>query len=208
MGAKNAARVLYLGEWWRLFTTLALHGGVVHFAVNAVVQLRIGLWLEVLWGHSVWILIYATSGTFSSLVSCVLLPDILSVGASGAICGVIGAGLVYIVMTWHQTLPQDIRERNYHAGTLAANIVMTSILSLAPMADFAAHLGGFVSGAVLAVGLFADKMQERSANFRSAAKVLSGIAFGCLFFLTQMQFYNYGQPTRGLLNICEPSECQ
>jgi len=207
MGAKNAAKVLYRDEWWRLLSTLLLHGGLVHFSLNALIQLRMGLWLEVLWGHGVWSMIYFSSGAYSSLVSCVFLPDTLSVGASGAICGVIGAGLVFLLTTWNQTMPSDILERNANAFTLAFNIIGTACLSIVPNMDYAAHLGGFLSGMVLAMGIFANKMGERTRKVQWLLKVTGGVLWVGLVLATQAYFWKYGQPSRELLDICQPPDC-
>lgn len=201
LGAKNAARVLYKGEWWRLLTTLLLHGGLLHLLMNVMVQMRIGVTLEVLWGHHNWLLIYLASGGYSVLVSCIFLPDSLTVGASGSICGVIGAGLMFSLMTWTQIVaPREVRDRNMRVCTLGTTMLVTLLLSAVPMVDFAAHIGGFLAGFVLAVGVFADRLDTAgSSNVPTAMKAIAGTSYGIAVFATQVYFAQSTKPSRALL---------
>lgn len=80
MGAKNAALIVYRYEYWRLLTPMLLHAGFIHLAVNVLIQLRVGVMLELEWGLARYASVYATSGVTSSLLSCVALPDTLGVG--------------------------------------------------------------------------------------------------------------------------------
>ena len=70
LGAKNAALITYRGELWRLFTPMLLHAGLIHLAVNVLIQLRVGVLLELQWGLKHFSLIYVTSGLTSSIMSC------------------------------------------------------------------------------------------------------------------------------------------
>lgn len=49
-GAKNAALIVYHGEYWRLLTPVFLHAGVIHLLVNILIQFRVGVLLELQWG--------------------------------------------------------------------------------------------------------------------------------------------------------------
>lgn len=207
MGAKNPARVRYSHELWCLFTALLLHGGLLHFFMNMLVQLRTGVWLEVLWGSPTWLFVYIVTGSYSNLASCIFLPDALGVGSSGALCGVIGAGVVFIVFTWRQTLPNDVAERNMQLASLALTIVVTLLLSVLPMLDFAAHAGGFLAGAVLAVGLFAIRAQEISGRAVLVLRGGSAIGLCSLFGVSYVYFMLRSQPDRSLLHLCRPPDC-
>merc|ERR1719499_2376213 len=112
LGAKNVARIMVLNEWWRLVTPMLLHTGVFHLLGNLLVQLRTGSQLEYLWGHASWLFIYIVSGVYATLCSCVMLPGGLSVGSSGALCGLIGAWFAFTLITWYQTSPVDVDERD------------------------------------------------------------------------------------------------
>lgn len=81
MQAKNAAALVYEGQVWRLFTPIFLHAGLIHLAMNVLMQLRLGLYMELTWGPVVWGALYWGSGIASSLASAVLKPETISVGA-------------------------------------------------------------------------------------------------------------------------------
>jgi len=87
LGAKNAALIVYRHEWWRLLTPMLLHAGFIHLAVNVLIQLRVGVMLELEWGLKRFSVIYFVSGLTSSLLSCLALPDTIGVGyARSPIC--------------------------------------------------------------------------------------------------------------------------
>eukprot|EP00747_Dinoflagellata_sp_TGD_P090132 gnl/TRDRNA2_/TRDRNA2_164584_c0_seq1.p1 gnl/TRDRNA2_/TRDRNA2_164584_c0~~gnl/TRDRNA2_/TRDRNA2_164584_c0_seq1.p1 ORF type:complete len:468 (-),score=59.41 gnl/TRDRNA2_/TRDRNA2_164584_c0_seq1:97-1383(-) len=200
LGAKNAARILYFDEWWRLLTPMALHGGLLHLALNALFQLRTGVMLEVIWGHGSWLFIYITSGAYASLASCILLPGSLSVGSSGSLFGLVGAWVVFIVLTWNQTLPGDVGDRNTQLSALLMAIVITSLFNFVPLVDFASHLGGFVAGALLATIVFAGRLQDR--RYRLTARITGLVAFCVLVVASLMCFTLRTQPPRSLLDLC------
>lgn len=77
-------------EVWRLVTPIFLHAGLVHLATNLLMQLRVGLFVETLWGTRVYTAIYLASGVFASVYSCAFKPEQISVGASGSLMGVMG----------------------------------------------------------------------------------------------------------------------
>lgn len=207
VGAKNAARILELNEWWRLLSPMMLHSGVFHLAANMLVQLRFGLLLEVLWGHSLWLAVYLVSGVYSSLASCIFLPDAISVGSSGGICGLVGADIVFILLTWRQTLPRDILDRNLQLVSLAGTAVMTGALSFLPMVDFAAHGGGFVAGGLVALVVFSDRLQDWSQLSRHMVQDI-GIALLLVLFVASLVFFILEvEPDSDLLDLCQPPEC-
>lgn len=205
LGAKNVARILQLHDWWRLLTPILLHTGVLHLAGNLVVQLRTGVQLEVMWGHTSWLVVYVCSGAFATLSSCIAMPRSLSVGSSGALCGLIGAWLAFIVITWNQTLPNDTKERDQQVFSLVFSILIIVALSFLPLMDFAAHLGGLAAGAFIALALFANRIQHRCYRIATRAvgcALLTGLGVGELaWFLTRTPV------DEQLLHFCRPPSC-
>lgn len=110
-GAKNAALILYRDEWWRLLTCTLLHAGVIHYVVNALVLLKLGMFMEMRWGRTKWLIIYVVTGCYGSLCSCITLPDSLGVGASGAIMGMFGAWMVDMMLAWETATDQQVRAK-------------------------------------------------------------------------------------------------
>jgi membrane associated rhomboid family serine protease len=160
IGARNAARILYDNEWWRLITPMYLHAGWFHLLGNLACQMRMGLVLECLWGSPIWIFIFLASGIYANIASCICIPDGLGVGSSGALCGIIGAWLPFILITWNQTLPHDRKKRNMELSIVLLGIAILVPTSFCPMTDYAAHLGGLVMGAALSTTVFALRLQD------------------------------------------------
>ena len=82
------------GEWWRLITATFLHYGPLHLGMNMLVLWFIGPPLEEYFGHGRYLLVYLVSGLAGSAGALIWSPNALTVGASGAIWGIMGAALV------------------------------------------------------------------------------------------------------------------
>ena len=144
--------VLY-GEWWRLLTAAFLHGSWLHIAFNMYVLFVLGPTLERVLGHVRFIVLYIVAALGGSVASYVFSdPRTVSVGASGAIFGLMGALIVAgRRMRWDITQVLIL---------LGINVV---IGFLSPEVDWRAHFGGLVVGALVA-GIFV----WTPAPFRSA----------------------------------------
>jgi membrane associated rhomboid family serine protease len=141
------------GEWWRLATAAFLHGSLLHIAFNMYVLFVLGPTLERILGHGRFIILYALAA-FGGAVASYVLSDVrtVSVGASGAIFGLMGALVIA-----GQRLKYDIRQVLI---LLAINVVIGFI---APNVDWRAHLGGLVTGAIVAAIMVLPKKQHRRA---------------------------------------------
>jgi rhomboid protease GluP len=137
------------GEYWRLFTATLLHGGIVHLMFNLYALFAIGPTLEAYLGWRRFLIIYVLGGLFGSLLSYAFSGSI-SVGASGAIFGIIGATTVYF-----------FRYRdNFGAQgrAILQNMVVVIVINLifgfsAGGIDNWGHIGGLLGGALVALGL-------------------------------------------------------
>ena len=96
-GGKNAVDILDYHEWWRLFTPILLHAGVIHLFCNVAVQLETGAFFEREWGSVPWLIIYVTSAVGSTILSVIVMPNAISVGSSGAVMGLFGGKLAEII---------------------------------------------------------------------------------------------------------------
>src|ERR1700687_782312 len=79
------------GEWWRLLTSVFVHGGLLHIAFNMWCLWNLGALCESLYGRWTYPAIYLICGVGASLASAAWHPHTPSVGASGAIFGLAGA---------------------------------------------------------------------------------------------------------------------
>jgi rhomboid protease GluP len=145
MGAKFTP-LIAAGEYWRLFTSMFLHIGVMHLAFNGYALFIIGTELERLVGPGRFLTSYLLSGLFGSLASYAL-SDSLAAGASGAIFGIIGALAAFFLVH---------RERlgawgNRRLGNIALVLVLNLIwgFSQPGRIDNLAHVGGLLAGFAL-----------------------------------------------------------
>jgi membrane associated rhomboid family serine protease len=126
------------GDWWRLATAAFLHYGPVHLLLNMLGLYWFGSLLEQRIGSGRYLLIYFVSGLAGSAGALVLSPTSATVGASGAIFGILGAGLVLE------------RQRDYvfggsAMGVIVANLVLTFAWS--GNISVGGHIGGLIGGA-------------------------------------------------------------
>ena len=134
------------GQYWRLFTAMFLHIGVVHLLFNSFSLFIFGRAVEQIFGLVRFLVTYILAGLAGSIASYTFNPAVLAAGASGAIFGILGALVAYFVVQ---------REVFGRLGQRE----LTSILFLAAMnllygfttpgVDNWAHIGGFVAGFVL-----------------------------------------------------------
>src|SRR6185295_12620812 len=86
-GSGYGLLVLDDGEWWRLVTSLFLHGGLLHFVFNTYVLLQLGPLVEETYGTERFWTMYLWAGLCGNLAAQLLRPEVPVVGASGSIVG-------------------------------------------------------------------------------------------------------------------------
>jgi membrane associated rhomboid family serine protease len=126
---------LHNGGWWRLVTTMFLHASVLHIAFNMFALWFIGRPVEQYLGTARYIGLYFVSGLAGSAGALVQTPGV-TVGASGAIFGILGAMLI---IEWQVT------------GRLAGNAMTLIVINLAfsfaiPGISWGGHVGGLIGG--------------------------------------------------------------
>lgn len=230
--AKNSAQIIYRYEVWRFFTPIFLHSGIIHIFTNLLMQLRLGLYLEVTWGIHIWLPIYILGGIFGNIYSSIIKYDSISVGASGALMSILGAWLISLLSEWggparplrynrpsrsvtgtnappssstggnhHRTSsssnyrsssssssssPED--EQSIHSQRSSqfmiciVNIAIIIAFSFTPYIDWAAHLGGLISGMLLGGYFFIPSCSTLITN----PYLKIGISYACLIIYTAL----------------------
>lgn len=143
------------GQYWRLFSAMFLHAGLLHIGFNAYALWLFGRGIEGSLGRTWFVVLYFVSGFVASAASYAFGPvGALSVGASGAIFGIFGGFIAYNYRRRHTALgAANLRS----AVTL---ILLNALLAIGYRAiDWRAHLGGLVAG--LLVGYVADALGSR-----------------------------------------------
>jgi len=135
------------GDWWRLLTYMFLHGGLMHIAFNMWCLWDLGALCESLYGRWTFAAIYLITGVAGGLASIAWNPEVLSVGASGAIFGLAGT-LIASFYLGEFSLPRvaiggTLRSLLFFVGF---NVIFGTMF---PGIDNACHAGGLVSGLIL-----------------------------------------------------------
>ena len=167
-----------MGAYYRLFTSMFLHIGILHLFCNMYSLFVIGKEIESLFGKWKYLLIYILSGICGSILSIAFSYNTVSAGASGAIFGLLGA-LLYFGYYY----------RTYLGATIKRSILPVIVFNLmigflSPGIDNAAHIGGLVAGifTAMAVGV-PDKSNKKDK--------INGIILSIIYiaFITYLAFY-------------------
>jgi membrane associated rhomboid family serine protease len=149
------------GEWWRLITASFLHGGILHLLFNMYALYLFGPSLEAAFGHVRFAVLYLLSALGGSAVSYLFASPVQpSLGASGAVFGILGATLVV-----SRRLRYDVRAVTV---LIAINLVLGFVVE---GIDWRAHIGGLVTGMAVAYA-FAYAPRERRTLIAVGASVL------------------------------------
>ena len=132
------------GDWWRLFTAAFLHYGPFHLLLNMLGLYWFGSLLEQRIGSGRFVLLYVVSGLAGSAGALVVSPTSPTVGASGAIFGILGAGLVL-------EQQRDYVFGGSALGVIIANLVLTFAWS--GNISVGGHIGGLIGGAAATLAL-------------------------------------------------------
>jgi rhomboid protease GluP len=132
------------GQWWRLFTSIFLHIGLIHILMNMYALIYIGLLLEPYLGKLRFASAYLFTGLISSISSIYWHPNTISAGASGAIFGMYG---VFLAMLTTNII--DKKTRSALFTSIGIFVVFNLMNGANAGIDNAAHIGGLVSGLLI-----------------------------------------------------------
>jgi len=162
------------GQWWRLFTCTFLHIGLIHILFNMYVLWDIGRFIERLIGATGFAAVYLLAGLAGSIASMWWNPFVVSAGASGAIFGLYGCLIGYL-LAGSRDIPEDV------AKNLRKNALMFLGYNLVwglthRELDMAGHLGGLLGG--LACGFVMAKRGQAHGPEARARINVQVLAFG------------------------------
>jgi membrane associated rhomboid family serine protease len=152
------------GGWWRLITAAFLHASVIHIGFNMYVLWAIGSPVENYLGRARFLALYFVSGLAGSAGALVVTPLGFTLGASGAIFGILGA---LLIIEWQVT------------GRLAGNALTWIVINLAlsfaiPNISIGGHVGGLIGG-ILVTLAFANWGRGHAAYGRVGAIGIAGV---------------------------------
>ncbi|MDE3143058.1 MAG: rhomboid family intramembrane serine protease, partial [Bacteroidota bacterium] len=131
------------GQWWRLFSSMFLHSGILHILFNMYALLFIGIFLEPLLGKKLFLIVYVCTGVIAGLASIYRHDLKVSVGASGAIFGLYGVFLALLTTKYI-----DKKSRRGLLQSILLFVFYTLVSGMKPGIDNAAHIGGLLSGLI------------------------------------------------------------
>ncbi|CBJ29253.1 conserved unknown protein [Ectocarpus siliculosus] len=146
-GWKMAPAITQQGQWYRLLTPIVLHGSFTHLAVNSMSFSSVGPVVERVMGKAKFVTVYTLAGIAGNVLSCIVNPRTPSVGASGAIFGMVGAWGAFCLMN------ETVLGRNNSQRALR-NVAQTVMINVvygmgSSQIDNMGHLGGFLGGAAM-----------------------------------------------------------
>jgi len=164
------------GQWWRLVSSMFLHFGILHIAVNMVCLYQ-GQIVEQLFGRTGFLVIYFIAGLGGGIATLLVGdPHGASAGASGAVFGVYGAFGAFLVLRRSQMDPDAWRRT---ARSIGQFLVLNLVIGLAASGiSLSAHVGGLVTGFAVAAGLlvgpgFAPQRPRRAALLAAVGLALT-----------------------------------
>ena len=184
LGAK-ANDAIRAGQLWRFFTPMLLHGSILHIGFNMYALYIFGIGLERRYGHGRFLLLYILS-SFAGSVFSFLFSSAYSIGASGAIFGLISAEGIFLLQNRKLFGARFGRALNNVIFVVAINL----FLGLSPGIDNWGHVGGLLGGLIFAwfagphweVQGFAPNLQV--VDLREPREVIVGVAVVTIVFCT------------------------
>ncbi len=172
----NLGSLTTSGQWWRLLTCTFLHIGILHILFNMFVLWDIGRFMERLLGSAGCAVVYLVAGLSGSVASLWWNPQSVSAGASGAIFGLYG-GLLGYLLAGSQDVPRDIAKKLARNALIFLGYNLLWGLTHKGI-DMAGHLGGLLGG--LACGFaMAQRLRAKGPEARSRINLqvlLAGLA--------------------------------
>ncbi|KAL9648054.1 hypothetical protein ABK040_012108 [Willaertia magna] len=182
LGAKSAAYIKHKYQIFRLITPIFMHAGFMHIFMNLFIQIMVCMSYEgnnkFPWKWYRVIPIYFIAGIGGNLLSCVAIPQSISVGASGAIMGLIGAKVSSIIIRW-RSIPTQLKVSQ--CISVGIIIVITLLWSFSDYIDWAGHIGGLLIGFIFGFSMFATEIKDKVYKY-TIIGISSGLTF--IYFLT------------------------
>lgn len=157
------------GQWWRMFASMFLHFGIIHLAFNMLVLANIGMFMESLSGRVSYLILYIVAGLGGGTASLFWHPTTVSAGASGAIFGLYGGLLGFLLRHRSVIRPEALASLRKGALTFVGYNI---IFGLAPGIDMAAHVGGLFAGFLLGLFLVPVPSPQRQPHHMQKAVAL------------------------------------
>lgn len=179
---------------FRLALPVIMHAGVVHFLLNMLTHLRLGVDLERALGTVRYVVLYAAAGIYGFVLSAMLSQNLTaSTGCSGALFGLIGYMFIDVLVNW-KVIPYPVRQ----LMSLLISTIISLVLGLLPGLDNFAHIGGFAVG--IFMGMLICPMRPMASKkvivFTWIVRCVALAILVVLFAVSIREFYSAEDPSK------------
>ena len=176
----NNYELVQNGEFYRLFTCMFVHADILHILFNMIALYSIGPVVERYYGKSKFLLIYLVSGLLGSIFSGVFMTaDSISIGASGAIFGLLGS-ICYFTYYYRATLQGILR------GSIMPVIIINLVIGfLSSSIDLSAHIGGLIGGILISMAIGIGDKHRKSNQINGLVVLILMAAFLIYMMMTK-----------------------
>ena len=195
----NVGQYTLGGQYWRLLTCVFLYGNLLHIAFNMWSLWNIGSIAESLYGRWTFATLYLVAGIGGSLGSVIWNPNVFSVGASGAIFGIVGALIASFYLG-------EFSMRGQITGGTMTSLLIFSAYSLVRGAtssgiDNGAHVGGLITGLILGALIAKGAPDSTNPSRRVAVLTLACVVIfgGATWWLHSRDYIRHMQRGVGFL---------
>lgn len=176
----NNYELVQNGEFYRLFTCMFVHADILHILFNMIALYSIGPVVERYYGKSKFLLIYLVSGLLGSIFSGVFMTaDSISIGASGAIFGLLGS-ICYFTYYYRATLQGILR------GSIMPVIIINLVIGfLSSSIDLSAHIGGLIGGILISMAIGIGDKHRKSDQINGLVVLILMATFLIYMMMTK-----------------------
>lgn len=176
----NNYELVQNGEFYRLLTCMFVHADIMHILFNMIALYSIGPVVERYYGKSKFLLIYLVSGLLGSIFSGVFMAaDSISIGASGAIFGLLGS-ICYFTYYYRATLQGILR------GSIMPVIIINLVIGfLSSSIDLSAHIGGLIGGILISMAIGIGDKHRKSDQINGLVVLVLMAAFLIYMMMTK-----------------------
>ncbi|KAI7906902.1 rhomboid family-domain-containing protein [Cokeromyces recurvatus] len=179
---------------FRFVLPIFLHAGVIHYLINMLTHLRLGVDLERSLGTVRYMVLYMASGIWGFVLSAMFSPNLTaSMGCSGALFGLIGYMFIDVLVNW-KLLPHPVRD----LISLFISTIISLALGLLPGLDNFAHIGGFAVG--LSMGMMIAPMRPLASKRRKIVtwilRLVALAIVAVLYIVSIREFYSAKDPSK------------
>ncbi len=180
------------GEYWRLISCALLHGNLIHLLLNIVGLYAFGSEVELIFGRKKYFIILLFS-TYSASLSSYFFSNNVSIGASGALFGIVGSLIIFYYLHRKVFSFAELRFKSMYT-IIIINIIVGLLI---PIIDNFAHIGGLIAGGITSFiitpkynivisennEVFIDKKNKQTFEIVGLLIVLSSLVLITIFFV-------------------------